>query len=245
MILLSSYNKSEMFINPFNLCKNMKSLHKLLYREYIEFIPIHFLDQNTWVSRQHILSKLDRINEKEISDPKVAQEVFLLKHRKELSKKAEEKLVPKVLKDIDHILEKKWCLEISKYDLNHVHLCKDFSNSIFDVNTLLSDQGTRLLYHGSENRHFMPYFAYRNIKSSLLSQPEVISIDYEEFVSNNGWKSYRFPKTTIHSSDLGWSEYRKIVFEKSPKGPYKLKHGTGLNMLGLLYDNLIRNKKLI
>ena len=42
------------------------------------------------VVEQYLLSKLDRINERETSDPKLGQEIYLLKHQRELSRLVEE-----------------------------------------------------------------------------------------------------------------------------------------------------------
>lgn len=208
----------------------------------MEFILTSARLSGTYTSKNalvhYLLSKLDQIDEREISDPRLAQEVFLYKHRKELSKRVEKKLVPKVLEDIDFILKEGCAQEISKFDFDHVHLCKVSQNPIFKVKTLLSDDNVRLLYHTCEKRYFMPYFAKRNIKSSLVSKPEIIPLDYEEFVGTHGIKTYRFMKITVYSSDLGWSEYGKMKFEKSLDGPYRLKNGTKLKMIGMLNDYL-------
>jgi hypothetical protein len=192
----------------------------------------------------YLLNKLDQIDEKEISDSRLAQEVFLCKHQKELSKRVEKRLVPKVLEDIDFILKEGCAQEISKFDFNHVHLCKVSQDPIFKVKTLLSDDNVRLLYHTCEERYFMPYFAKRNIKSSLVSNPEIITLDYEEFVDTHGIKTYRFMKTTVYSTDLGWSEFGKMKFEKCPDGLYSLKNGTKLKMIGMLDDYLAYHIKI-
>jgi hypothetical protein len=187
---------------------------------------------------------LEQLDEKEIYDPKLAQEIFLLKHREEFTRKAEERLVPKVLKDIDWILRERCAQEISEYDFNHVHLCNLSQDPIFDFDILFSDENVRLLYHTCEKMFAMPYFAKRNIKSSLVSQPEVIPIEYKELF-NNVWRTYRFSKTGIFSKDLNWLEYGKIEFEKNPKGHYKLKDGTSLDMIGILYTYPINHAKLV
>lgn len=193
---------------------------------------------------QYLLSRLDQIDEREISNPKLAQTVFLLKHRDELSKKAEKKLIPKVLEDICFVLENKWAKEISGRDFFHGHICVVSQLPMFDLDDLLSEVNVRLLYHTCEEWHEMPYFAHRNIKSSLVSKPKVIPIEYEEFVDKHGYRTYRFSKIAVGSSDLGWSEYGKIEFEKTPEGPYRLKNGTRLKMRGVLSPNLIYYTKI-
>jgi hypothetical protein len=187
---------------------------------------------------QYLLNKLDLIDERETSGPRLAQEVFLLKHRKELSRKVEKRLAPKVLEDIDFILENEWAKEISKQDFYHGHICSASQLPVFDLDVLLSEVNARLLYHTFEVWREMPYFSNRNIKSSLVSKPEVIPIAYEELDSGY-WKTYRFSKIGVSSSELGWSEYGKIEFEENPNGCYKLKNGTRLDMVGILNDHLI------
>lgn len=211
----------------------MKLLQNLFRKHYMRFKLMPPLNPE-------MLSKLHEIDEEKIANPEIAQQAFSIKHHEELSNKAEKRLFSKVLDDISTILEKEWCLEISENDLNHVHLCKEPFDPIFDTARLLSH--TELLYHASEKQSLMPQYANRNIKSSIGSQPEPIPIDYEEFIDNNGWKTYQFhQKTTLDSSDLGWTEYGKIIFEKNPKGRYKLKDGTRLCMGGLLDTRLIRH----
>lgn len=205
-------------------------------------LPSHFTLEKAVV--QHLLSKTDQIDEREISEAELAQEVFLLKHKKELSKKAEDKLIPKVLEDINFILENEWGKEISKQDFFHGHICSASQLPIFDLDDLLSEVNVRLLYHTFEVWREMPYFANRNIKSSLLSEPEVIPIVYEKVVDNYDYRTYRFSKITICSSELGWSEYGKIEFEVHPNGCYKLKNGTKLKMVGILNDHLIFNIRI-
>ena len=89
----------------------------------------------------------------------------------------------------------------------------------------------------------MPYYAKRNIKSSLGAPPEIIPIEYSECTSSIGWKTYQFTKTAIYSSDLGWSEYGTIKFEVDPSGSYQLQDGTKLSMTGLLEDSLMSHIK--
>lgn len=192
---------------------------------------------------EYVLSRLQQVDERQFSDPRLAQEIFLLKHQKELSGKVENKLIPKLLEDIGFILKEGCAREISKIDFNHVHLCSFSPFPLFDIDILLSNLNVGLLYHACEERFAMPYYAKRNIKSSLAAPPEIIPIDYLEYTSSIGWKTYQFSKTTIYSSDLGWSEYGTIKFEGDPKGSYQLQDGTELSMTGLLWDSLMLHIK--
>jgi len=167
------------FISTSEICRSMKLFHKHIVR--FKLIP---------PLNPKILSELDEIDEEEISNPEIAQQLFLIKHCEEFFKKAEKRLLSKVLEDIGIILEKGWCLELSEFDLNHVHVCKEPFDRIFDIDILLSH--TKLLYHASEKQSLMPQYANRNIKSSMTSQPEPIPINYEEFIDNSGWKTYQF-----------------------------------------------------
>ncbi len=80
----------------------------------------------------------------------------------------------------------------------------------------------------------MPYYAKRNIKSSLTRSPEIIPITYEEFVDSHGYKTYAFSKISIHSSDLNWSEYGKMEFKEQARGRYTLRNGAKIAIIGLL-----------
>jgi len=125
------------------------------------------------------LSKLNQIDEKKIFDSYLAQEVFLLKHLGKLSEKVERKLVPKVLEDVYSILENEWAREISRRDFFHGHICAVSQLPIFDIDDLLSESNVRFLYHTFEWSYEMPGYENRNIKSSLISKPEVIPLlDY-------------------------------------------------------------------
>ena len=188
---------------------------------------------------EYVLGRLQQVDERQFSDPRLAQEIFLLKHQKELSEKVENKLIPKLLEDVGFILKEGCAREISKIDFNHVHLCSFSPFPLFDIDMLLSSLNVGLLYHTCEERFAMPYYAKRNIKSSLAAPPEIIPIEYSEYTSSIGWKTYRFSKTTIYSSDLGWSEYGTIKFEVDPTGSYQLQNGTKLSIAGLLRDYLM------
>ncbi len=154
----------------------------------------------------------------------------------EFFRKVHERLYPKVLKDIDFILEEGWCAEVSPFDLYHVHLCKESSEPISGVDELLSLDDTRLLYHGSEKSFFPPRFFKRNIASSLYLPPKVIPVEYIPYVDVHGYHGYIYRKPTVHSSDLGWSEYGKIEFTTNPEGRYKLANGVRLSMSTRLHS---------
>jgi hypothetical protein len=131
----------------------------------MEFVPTSYWNPGYHALEKYLLSRLDKIDQREISDIKLAEEVCLLKHRKELAKKAERKVVPKVLEDTDFMLNRG--KRISKDDFNHVHLCVKLKLQCFDVNTLFSTDNVRLLYHTLENIFLTPDHANRNIISSL------------------------------------------------------------------------------
>jgi hypothetical protein len=54
----------------------------------------------------------------------------------------------------------------------------------------------------------------------------------------------QIPKNYGVFSELGWSEYGKIEFERSPNGPYRLKSGTRLKLVGILDDYLVCHIKI-
>lgn len=193
---------------------------------------------------EYVLSRLQQLDERQFSDPGFAQEIFLLKHEKLLSLKVENKVVPKVLEDVGFILREGCAREISKIDFNHVHLCSFSPFPLFNIDTLLSSLNVGLLYHTCEEWFVMPCYAKRNIESSLAAPPEILPIEYSEYTSSSGWKTYWFPKKSVYSSDLGWSEYGKIKFEVDPSGSYQLHDGTKLSMIGLLWDSLMFHIKV-
>jgi hypothetical protein len=203
----------------------------------MEFLPSR-VDKRLEALLQFILTNLDQIDERKLSDPRLAQAVFLLKHREELSEKVEDRLVPRILEDINFILEQDCAKEISELDFNHVHLCTASPFHIFDVDVLLSDDEARLLYHTCEKWFTMPQYARRNIASSLTSPPEIIPIKYTEYVDRNGYKTYGFGKITVWSSELGWSEYAKIEFKEKTNGRNVLKDGKRLKMTGIVSQQL-------
>jgi hypothetical protein len=203
---------------------------------FMKFLHGKPLNREERALEEYVMNNLDQIHEEEISDSKLAQEVFLLKHLEELSEKAEERLVPKILEDIDWILNEGCAREISTMDFNHVHLCSFSPFPLFDVNALLSDDNVELLYHTCEEWFVMPYYAKRNVKSSLGAPPEIIPLEYKESANSIGLKTYQFSKTAVSSQDLGWSEYGKIEFEGKTDGPYMLKSGKKLSMTGILWN---------
>ena len=192
----------------------------------------------------YLLGRAEKLDEKEMSDPKLAQEVFLLKYRQELSQRVEEKIVHKILEDIDLILRESCPIGISELDFYHVHLCSFSPFPIFDLGILLSEDNVCLLYHTCERWFSMPQYAKRNIKSTLNTPAEVIPLKIHECTDNNGHKSYWFPKAGVGSDELGWSEWGQIRFEQDPNGLYKLDNGTTLRMTGVLPGTILRYTKV-
>jgi hypothetical protein len=190
----------------------------------MKFTASPYPDPEELTLKQKIDSRLWEINERELSDPQFAQQVFLLKNRDELSLGVERELVQKVLQDIDHILKIDCAQEISENDFNHVHLCNVTKTPIFNIDALLSSDNVGLLYHTCEM--YTIKHDKRNIKSSLVSQPEIIPVEK--------------PKISVYVEDLGWSAYGKIEFEKNQDGHYRLKDGTRLNMKGILLNYLCK-----
>jgi hypothetical protein len=212
----------------------------------MEFVPTSYLNPRYHALEKYLLSRLDKIDEREISDLKLAEEVFLLKHRKELAKKAERRVVPKVLEDIDFILNRGWGKRISKDDFNHVHLCVKRKTPMFDVNTLFSTDNVRLLYHTLENIFLTLDHANRNIISSLKLPPAVMPIHLNCVWGEGYYYTVCGPgQIGIGSTDLGLKEYGKLEFEENRNGLHKLKNGRRLKIVGRLADfNLLLHTRV-
>ena len=204
---------------------------------------VRFRPTTQRVLAEYVLSMIDRLREENMSNACLAQEVYLLKHKQELSSLIEAKIVPKILQDIDRIMEEGCAIEISEMDFNHVHLCSLSPIPIFNLSILLLEENIGLLYHTCEKWSFMPYFAKRNVRSTLLTRAEVIPIPYEKLSSNYG-ESYRFSKITVYSSELGWYEWGKIKFEQDVNGSHQSGSGLKLKMTGLLSDRILSYTKV-
>jgi hypothetical protein len=185
---------------------------------------------------EYLLSRVDLLKEEKMSSSSLAQDVFLLKHRKELSNLVVAGIVPKILQDIDTVLKEGCAEEISEMDFNHAHLCSLSPLPLFDLRVLLSEDNVGLLYHTHEQ---WPYNPRRNIKSTLLTQAEVVPIPYTKYAHNYGGECYSFSKVTVYSSELGWFEWGKIRFKQDPNGPHQLKSGAKLDMTGELYNTIL------
>jgi hypothetical protein len=107
------------------------------------------------------------------------------------------------------------------------------------VSKLLSEDNCRLLYHTLEHTPTTES-ENRNIISSLKLPPTVIPIhlNYQRCVSNP-CIFFNNSNTPIASEEWGLMEYGKIEFRGNPEGNYRLGRGTGLDMLGLLYNDLV------
>jgi hypothetical protein len=192
----------------------------------------------------YVLCRVDKLKEEDMSCSSLAQEVFLLKHKQELSSLVEARIVPKILQDIDMILEEGCAMEISERDFDHVHLCSLSPIPIFDLDALLSEENVGLLYHTCEKWFSMPHMAKRNTKSTLLTRAEILPIPYQKFVNNYGGESHCFSKISVYSSELGWSEWGRIMFEQDPGGSHQLRSGPKLKMTGTLSPVILSHMKV-
>jgi hypothetical protein len=199
----------------------------------MEFSPTMFNTVKEEALTEYFLSRIDQVNERDLSDPLLAQDIFLLKHRKELSEMVEKRLVPKILQDIGFILQKGWGKKIARDDFNHVHLCCTAKAPLFDLGRLLSEEDVRLFYHTLENIFLTSDHANRNIISSLRIRPVVIPI-HLSYKKMGDFYAFKGQQIGISAEEIGLNEYAKIEFEQHPNGPYKLENGIMLNMRGVL-----------
>jgi len=183
---------------------------------------------------EYFLSRIDQINERDFGDRRLAQDIFLLKHRRQLSELAEKRLVPKILQDIDFILKKGWGKHIAKNDFCHVHVCGVTKTPLYDLDKLVSEENIRLLYHTLENDFLTPEHADRNIISSLKWHPVVMPIHLNYYRMGDFTVFLGRQRIAISAEEIGLNEYGKIYFEECERGLYQLNNETLLDMKGVL-----------
>jgi hypothetical protein len=192
----------------------------------------------------YLLTRIEQIDERELVDPCLAQLIFLLKHREELSELVDRKLVPKVLQDIDFILKKGWGKHIAGNDFNHVHVCGVTKTPLYSLDKLVSEENIRLLYHTVENDFLTPDHTNRNIISSLKWPPIVIPIHLDYHTVGCVTVFSNIKGIGFSAEEIGLNEYGKICFEESERGPYRLNNGVRLDMKGVLEPWLFPHIKL-
>lgn len=161
-------------------------------------------------------------------DPKKAQGIFIHQNAAQFFDYVEKRLLKKILYDIDFIFLHDGAKAVSKG--RHLHICGKFKPPVLDLDALFSENNINVLYHFLEKKpHISAEHLTRNILSSLKSQPSVVHPKYKREISLH----------TVSPEDLDLTEYARVNFWESPEGPYKLKCGKTLDLLGLLYKDLI------
>jgi len=168
----------------------------------------------------------------------VLQIIFLNENEQKFFDALEERVLPKILRDIETIMGKRWALKISpesldereRFDFYHCPILgdpnlkisgqeKDFKE---DMRQIVSSAS--ILYHTRENRNQNTLPEHSVYCSSLDSEP--VTVDPAIFRGK--------PNGAVNYTDLGRSHLAQINFRLAADGAYALKDGTRLDFVGIL-----------